>query len=65
MITTNIVITLRREILRVRELLPKLDPPKQREAKDLLIVAEDYLQQNFLEGMYQAVDDLGEFEEPE
>jgi hypothetical protein len=54
----NVVITLHREMSRVRALLPKMDPQRQREIEFVLSSADVHMAMNSLEGMMESISDL-------
>lgn len=60
----NIIAELRQETARVRALLPRLDPSRQREAAQCLGFADIHMMMNSLEEMMDSLADLREFADP-
>jgi hypothetical protein len=59
----NIIIELHQEIARVYRLIPKLTPARRLEAENAIFFASYQVKTNCLEGMMEALQDLGTFKE--
>jgi hypothetical protein len=57
----NIIVELQREINRVTEVLPRLDPFQRGEADGAIRIARSNMAMNSLEGMKESLADLQEF----